>query len=243
LLPHRPSPERPKVVACQEKMTVATDARKPADCGDVEGGVREVPMEDGLEAPSVTPKVDADKIAADSLAKEREVAQFAVSMPFAELASFDEGAEEAASASLKMLPEVASPRIAAGYFSRVERGVHKYGKENAEPAVFAKQGMESVRLFGMFAEKRIVATDASKPSDCGDAEGGVREVPMEDGLEAPSVTPKVDADKIAADSFAKDREDFGALAESSKRRKKREERQADEIDKAEDAPGKAKHDE
>mmetsp|Transcript_66218 Transcript_66218/g.193812 ORF Transcript_66218/g.193812 Transcript_66218/m.193812 type:complete len:161 (-) Transcript_66218:315-797(-) len=92
-------------------------------------------------------------------------------------------------------------------------------------------------------EKMTVATDARKSADCGDVEGGVREVPMEDGLEAPSVTPKVDADKIAADSFAKDREDFGALAESSKRRKKREERQADEIDKAEDAPGKAKHDE
>jgi len=85
LLPHRPSPECPKAVACQqgyrrvsgvaawatssawlllrgpgdvtlhdcaeEKTTVATDARRLADCGDVEAGVREVPMEDGLEAP------------------------------------------------------------------------------------------------------------------------------------------------------------------------------------------------
>lgn len=82
----------------------------------------------------------------------KEVSQFAVSTPFAVLASFTDNAGEAASASLKMLPEVASPPIAAGYFSCPERGVHKYGEENAEPSAFAKSGLESVKLFGMFAD-------------------------------------------------------------------------------------------
>uniref|UniRef100_A0A7S4QNZ8 FIST domain-containing protein n=1 Tax=Alexandrium monilatum TaxID=311494 RepID=A0A7S4QNZ8_9DINO len=89
------------------------------------------------------------------------VSQFAVSTPFAVLASFSDGAGEAASASLKMLPEVASPPIAAGYFSCPGRGVHKYGEENAEPAAFARHGLEKVRLFGMFADALGPATQAA----------------------------------------------------------------------------------
>lgn len=80
------------------------------------------------------------------------VSQFAVSTPFAVLASFEGDAGQAASASLKMLPPVASPPIAAGYFSCPHRGINKYGKDGAEPEAFAAHGLQGVRLFGMFAD-------------------------------------------------------------------------------------------
>lgn len=82
-----------------------------------------------------------------------KVAQFAVSTPFAVLSTFERrAAGEAASSSVKLLPPVAYPPIAAGYFSCPSRGVNKYGKDGVEPAAFAEHGLAGVPLFGMFAE-------------------------------------------------------------------------------------------
>lgn len=91
------------------------------------------------------------------------VVQFAVSTPFAVLASFSEDPGKAASVSLGMLPEVASPPIAAGYFSSLGR---KHGEEDGELSAFVEHGLGQTPLFGMLSEDTMGPPASSKPIPC-----------------------------------------------------------------------------
>jgi len=77
-----------------------------------------------------------------------EVQQFAISTPMAVLTSFSNEAGAAASSALRLIPEVARPPIAAGYFAcpAEDSAAHR-----SDIAALAAEGLEGVRLFGLFA--------------------------------------------------------------------------------------------
>jgi len=76
------------------------------------------------------------------------VPQFAISSPSAVLSSF---AGEAGEAATKAAAEASTKPEVAGYFPCYMRGINKYGEDGVEPAAFASNGLDSVKLFGMFA--------------------------------------------------------------------------------------------
>jgi len=109
----------------------------------------------------------------------REISSFAVSGSVTSAVSTFAGdaavaAKVAVASMLKEAKEVKS----AGYFPCYMRGINKYGTDGVECAEFAENGMDNIRLFGMFAHGELGPPEGSVLVGGADVGGSIEQTPL-----------------------------------------------------------------
>jgi len=109
----------------------------------------------------------------------REISSFAVSGAVTSAVStFAGDAAAAAKAAVASMPQEAKEVKSAGYFPCYMRGVNKYGTDGVECAEFAENGMDNIRLFGMFAHGELGPPEGSVLVGGADVGGSIEQTPL-----------------------------------------------------------------
>lgn len=109
----------------------------------------------------------------------REISSFAVSGAVTSAVStFAGDAAAAAKVAVASMPQEAKEVKSAGYFPCYMRGINKYGTDGVECAEFAENGMDNIRLFGMFAHGELGPPEGSVLVGGADVGGSIEQTPL-----------------------------------------------------------------